>query len=726
VGYCLGVDLGTTFVAAARSYRSRVEMVTLGDRAVVMPAAVYVAEDGNVLTGEAANRRGLATPRRVAHQFKRRLGDPTPLRLGDADYSASDLMAVVLREVLARVNRLEGEAPAEMVLTHPANWGPFRRGVFEEVPRLAGVPEVRMITEPEAAALHYAEARQLDDGALVAVYDLGGGTFDATVVRKLPDGVHTLGTPEGIERLGGIDFDQAVFDFVNFTCGGALTELDMRDPQTSIALNRLRQDCALAKESLSVDTETVLPVFLPGRQFDLRITRSQFEDLIRAQIESTITALSRALRSAGVTPDQLDAVLLVGGSSRIPLVAHMVSEELGRPILADTHPKYAVALGAATLANKPASPLATATRSPQPTPQPGGDRRQHPALTTRYRTGMAALLLAGIVAVAWTLIPYPGPPATPPLLNPNSDVPLPPPSPQPSPSTSVAPAIPIGDPRLVDHCALLNPIQFAGFGRVYAGPRIDGYFNQCRLYLRLNGGGKAEVAASFVENTARRVPSSAEERRGELGIVRLDAAQAGCPRNILLSDQTTVVISASVHEASTDACAIADAGTESAVRVLTERGVPHLSSLGEQNSLRRQNACAVLDDQTLHRVPALDSTRRDEAFGGWGCQWGSVPNVEGFQPSAVDLFFQWVNPLSASNGEQVRLAGRDVYIKPSVGMNNQEACFARVVHRNRSLGDGQRAQEIVVLAVYAGVPVNEKCQLARDLAASVISKLPPP
>jgi actin-like ATPase involved in cell morphogenesis len=424
VSYTLGVELGTTFVAAARSHRSQVEMVTLGDRAVVMPAVVYVGEDGAVVIGEAANRRGLASSGRVARQFKRRLGDPTPLRLGEAVYTASELLAVVLREVLARVSRLEGEAPAEVVLTHPANWGPFRRGVFEEVPGLAGVSQVRLVTEPEAAALHYAAARQLDDGALVAVYDLGGGTFDATVVRKLPDGVHTLGTPEGIERLGGIDFDQALFDFVNFSCDGALTELDMRDSKTSIALNRLRQDCALAKESLSVDTETVLPVFLPDRQFDLRITRGQFEDLIRAHVESTITALSRTLRSAGVSAEELSAVLLVGGSSQIPLVARMVSEELGRPILADTHPKYAVALGAATLAHQPAPPLPAAqapTRpARQPTHQPGGERPRHPALPTRLRAGAAALLLAGIAAVAWVLLSRPDAPPRPPQASPPS------------------------------------------------------------------------------------------------------------------------------------------------------------------------------------------------------------------------------------------------------------------------------------------------------------------
>ncbi|MBO0872286.1 MAG: Hsp70 family protein [Pseudonocardia sp.] len=407
MGYRLGVDLGTTFVAAARSSGSQIEMLTLGDRSVVMPSAVFVGEDGDTLTGEAADRRAARSPERVARQFKRRLGDPTPLRLGDASYSATDLLAVLLREVLARVKVTEGEAPDKVVLTHPANWGRYRRGIFEDVPRAAGLSDVLTLTEPEAAALHYAATRRLGDGELVAVYDLGGGTFDATVVRKVPEGVATLGTPEGVERLGGIDFDQAVFDFVNHAADGALDELDMGDPKTAIALARLRQDCVLAKESLSVDTETLVPVFLPGRQFDVRITRADFEGLIRAHIESTITALSRALRSAGVTADELNAVLLVGGCSRIPLVTQMVSEELGRPILVDTHPKYAVALGAATPTDQPAAPPPI-KRLTWRAGQSGEQRRPGSPRSPLFRRVIAAVLFVAIVALGWTLITLSG------------------------------------------------------------------------------------------------------------------------------------------------------------------------------------------------------------------------------------------------------------------------------------------------------------------------------
>ena len=350
-GYSLGVDLGTTFVAAAVSRHGQPEMITLGDHSMVTPSVVYLREDGVVVTSDTASRRAANEPDRSARGFKRRLGDPTPVLLGGQPHNVVDLLAAVLRDVLAAVTETEGGPPEHVVLTHPANWGPFRRGLFEEVPLQVGLPHARIMTEPEAAAAHYAATRHLTDGQIIAVYDLGGGTFDVTVVRKRADGIEILGVPEGIERLGGIDFDDAVLSHVDFACGGALSELDPRDPEVMVALTRLRQDCVLAKEVLSVDTEVSVPVWLPGRHLEVRLTRSEFENLIRAQVESTVGALSRTVRSASVEPAELTAVLLVGGSSRIPLVGQMVSDALGRPTVLDAHPKYAVALGAAVLAD---------------------------------------------------------------------------------------------------------------------------------------------------------------------------------------------------------------------------------------------------------------------------------------------------------------------------------------------------------------------------------------
>jgi molecular chaperone DnaK len=348
----LGVDLGTTFTAAAISRDDRPEMVTLGDRSAAIPSVVMIREDGSSLIGDAAHRRAVAQPARVAREVKRRLGDPTPLIIGGEPHSAAQILSRLLRAAVDAAAAREGRRPDGIVLTHPANWGPYKRELFDSVPRLADLTAVSMVTEPEAAAAHYASTARVTKGSVVAVYDLGGGTFDATVLRQLDDGFEFLGPPEGIEGLGGIDFDEAVFAHVDRSLDGALSELDLDDPRMASSLVRVRQDCVLAKEALSGDTETSVPVMLPDLTTEVRLTRGEFEEMIRAPVEATVSALRRALTAADVAPEDLRTVLLVGGSSRIPLVSQMLSAELGRPTAVDTHPKHAVALGAALLAGR--------------------------------------------------------------------------------------------------------------------------------------------------------------------------------------------------------------------------------------------------------------------------------------------------------------------------------------------------------------------------------------
>ncbi|MFC5996526.1 Hsp70 family protein, partial [Pseudonocardia hispaniensis] len=158
-------------------------------------------------------------------------------------------------------------------------------------------------------------------------------------------GFGLLGRPEGIERLGGVDFDQAVFDHVLAGCPEAFEGLDEADPAVLGAVARVRRECTEAKEALSADTEVTVPVVVPGVQASVRLHRSEFEQMIRPRVEETVAALRRAVDSAGLTPEQLTAVLLVGGSSRIPLVAQLVSEQLGRPVAVDADPKNAIAKG---------------------------------------------------------------------------------------------------------------------------------------------------------------------------------------------------------------------------------------------------------------------------------------------------------------------------------------------------------------------------------------------
>ncbi len=347
MSYHLGVDLGTTYTAVAVHHDGHPEIVCLGTRAASVPTVVFLRDDEVVLTGDAANRRAVAEPGRVAREFKRRLGDPTPILLGGAPYSPEALMAELLRSVVDTVAERQGGPPDAITLTHPANWGPFKLDVLAQTVRLAGLSEVATLSEPEAAAIHYSSTARVEAGEVVAVYDLGGGTFDAAVLRKGPGGFEILGAPEGIDRLGGVDFDQAVFGFVVRALNGALDALDAEDPATLAALARLRQECVEAKEALSGDSHATVPVLLPGLQSEVRITRAELEAMIRPPIGETVRALRRVLDTAGVATEEIKAVLLVGGSSRIPLVAELVEAEVGRPVAVDVHPKHAVALGAA-------------------------------------------------------------------------------------------------------------------------------------------------------------------------------------------------------------------------------------------------------------------------------------------------------------------------------------------------------------------------------------------
>jgi actin-like ATPase involved in cell morphogenesis len=350
VGYHLGVDLGTKYTAAAVERDGRVQVVTLGNRTVSIPSVVFITSDGTVLVGEAAERRGVAEPERLAREFKRRVGDPTPIIIGGVPWAAEALMGKMLAWVVQRVAELEGGRPDAIALTHPANWGAYKLDLLQQAARHADVDVARLLSEPEAAATAYATNERVPNGSVIAVYDLGGGTFDAAVLQKRADGFDMRGQPEGIERLGGVDIDQAVFTHVINALGGSFGALDQADPAVIAAVGRLRRDCVDAKEALSADTDAAIPVNLPGLATEVRLTRTELEQMVRPALQESVVALHRALRSGGLGPEHVTAVLLVGGSSRIPLVSQLVASELGRPIAVDANPKDTVALGAAVAA----------------------------------------------------------------------------------------------------------------------------------------------------------------------------------------------------------------------------------------------------------------------------------------------------------------------------------------------------------------------------------------
>jgi actin-like ATPase involved in cell morphogenesis len=352
--YALGVDLGTSFTAAAVFRDERVEIASLGNRSVAIPSVVLLRGGDEILAGDAADRRAQTEPGRVAREFKRRMGDSTPIYLGGSQYSAEQLMARLLRWVADEISAREGGPPDHLALSHPANWAAYKRRLLEEAVRFTGLPPATLVTEPEAAAIHFSAQERVEIDDVVAVYDLGGGTFDAAVLRKTADGFEILGRPEGIEHLGGIDFDAAVFAHVARSLPGGLGDLDEDDPAARSAVARLRKDCVEAKEALSSDVDVSIPVLLPGHQTEIRLTRTEYEAMIRPSLADSIQAMHRALESAGVVAPDLSAVLLVGGSSRTPLVSQMVGSELGRPVAVDTHPKHGTAMGAALAAARAA------------------------------------------------------------------------------------------------------------------------------------------------------------------------------------------------------------------------------------------------------------------------------------------------------------------------------------------------------------------------------------
>ncbi|MEJ3656583.1 protein kinase [Actinomycetes bacterium KLBMP 9759] len=296
-----------------------------------------------------------------------------------------------------------------------------------------------------------------------------------------------------------------------------------------------------------------------------------------------------------------------------------------------------------------------------------------------------------------------------------------------SPSTETALTLPISEPRLVDPCGLLRPEQFTGFGKISSGPMIGGYFRQCVLVLSLTAGGSARISVEFGQLIGGPIDARVEQPGG-LRIKRLTASTPGCPRDILLSDQTTVGISVEVVDGSVDACAIADLGTSQAVRDLMERGVPYLPTVdADPSSLRYQHACNLLDDQTLRRIPDLDPARRFKGFAEWSCFWGRDSYPNGFQDSPILLDFQWITPRALrADEQQVQIGGRDVFFGPRTYRDNEVSCLATIFHRSRPFSNGAPAREIVTLSIYTDLPVVEQCQLVRELAAVVVSKLPTP
>jgi serine/threonine protein kinase/actin-like ATPase involved in cell morphogenesis len=368
--WVLSIDFGTTNTAAAISDGERIELVEI-DGAPRIPSVVLAADSGGLVVGAAAERQLALTPERAERTPKRRIGEATML-LGSRAVRPVDAVGAIFRAVAAEaVRRQGGVPPASLRLTHPARWGSVRLAVLAEAAEIAGLPAPSFVAEPVAAAVHFADER-IVDGAHVAVYDLGGGTLDTAVLRRIGQGFEVIGAPGGDERLGGETFDERLWEHLgtrlSTTNAEAWEELRFgTERQWRKAGHDFRTEVRRAKEALSSNADYTIYLGAPV-DAELLITRDEVENLIRADVERTVGELLATVDRAGLVVDDLAAVNLVGGSSRIPLITRLVAERTGR--VPDTwgDPKAAVVLGAAKAAPDSIKTSGAGRRSKRPAP----------------------------------------------------------------------------------------------------------------------------------------------------------------------------------------------------------------------------------------------------------------------------------------------------------------------------------------------------------------------
>jgi molecular chaperone DnaK (HSP70) len=327
-------------------------VVGLGARGPEVPTVVYLGPDRSVLVGDQAERHASSDPTRIARGFTDRIGDDVPLVLGGTPCTAQELAAVLIRWVVDRVTEHEEGPPERLVVTHRASWGGHRKNLLHHELTRQGLPDTTLLAAPIAVAEGHAGSR-LASGDVLATFGLGSGSAEAAVMRRTVGGTfELLASAEGVDDLGGGHFDDAIVECVRGQLGRTLDDLDPADPQCWLAMARLRGICAGAKEMLSGEVEVIVPVQLPDSPEDVNVTRAEFERIIRPAVASGAEMLPRVARAAGVQPQDVTAMALVGGSVRVPLVAELVGAALPAHAITSPEPDAATALGAAQAARR--------------------------------------------------------------------------------------------------------------------------------------------------------------------------------------------------------------------------------------------------------------------------------------------------------------------------------------------------------------------------------------
>jgi molecular chaperone DnaK len=366
----IGIDLGTTNSLVAFMEAESPVVIPGEDGLNLVPSVVALDERGQIIVGNAARKYLIETPDHAVYSIKRLMGrgvediqeelklfpfrladDIQPgevlrIKLGDKTFTPPEISAFILRQLKRNAERFFNAPVSKAVITVPAYFNDAQRQATKDAGRIAGLEVLRLVNEPTAASLAYGLDKK--QNGIVAVYDLGGGTFDISIL-KLHDGIFEVISTNGDTHLGGDDIDNLLITIALDDIHGDMG-LDVR--RSGEAVQTIRKAVIEAKIALSSQASTTLDVQLPGgKLYQREITREQFEQLIQPVIDRTVAPCKQAMKDAGLKPEQIDEVVLVGGSTRIPKVRALVEEMFHRKPHTDLNPDEVVALGAAVQAN---------------------------------------------------------------------------------------------------------------------------------------------------------------------------------------------------------------------------------------------------------------------------------------------------------------------------------------------------------------------------------------
>ncbi len=343
----IGIDLGTTNSCVAVMEGNEPTVIPNPEGARTTPSVVAFAKNGERLVGTVAKRQSVTNPDRTVMSIKREMGTDFRVNIDGKAYTPQEVSAMILQKLKSDAEAYLGSPVSQAVITVPAYFSDAQRQATKDAGRIAGLEVLRIINEPTAAALAYGLDKE--EAHKILVYDLGGGTFDVSLM-EIGDGVFEVLATAGNNRLGGDDFDQRVIDYVaeEFKRENGI---DLR--QDKMALQRLKEAAEKAKIELSgvMTTNINLPFITADaagpKHLDVTLSRAKFNELTADLVEKTITPLNQCLRDAGLSSQQIDKVILVGGSTRIPAVQDAVQRITGKEPYKGINPDECVAIGAA-------------------------------------------------------------------------------------------------------------------------------------------------------------------------------------------------------------------------------------------------------------------------------------------------------------------------------------------------------------------------------------------